>query len=164
MKIMIIEDNDFLYKKIADALNQILDTPTLYRGISRTGSMITLFNLKKWMDQVDLVITCNYLPFDSDSYNIKPYAKEIVKIIKERIDADLKVCIYSSEDIENCNYDYFIKLNSDTSIYNSIQRVIDDMMGKNKKLFMNNLGQNSNLYEEDLEKFKEEKQRQKILK
>ena len=131
MKILIIDDEDYKYKTILNTLNKIIENPNIVRAKSRKSALVTLINNN---DNFNLIICDNYLPmFDNDLVNIKPLAKLIVTDIRIRLSLNTPICVCSSDEVENCNYDYFIKFDSFTSLEQQLKLIINDIEEKEIK-------------------------------
>ena len=123
MKIMIIEDDDYKYNKLIEALNKVLDNPKITRAKSRNGGLREIKQCYQTNDYFDLIFCDNYMPLFDDDSQIKPFASNIINYIRRTISKDLQICIYSSEEIDSYDYDFFIKFDNNLSL----KAFIDDL-------------------------------------
>lgn len=126
MKILIIEDNDLKFNNISNILYKIIKDAKILREKSRNSGLLNFFESERSNNQFDFIICDNYMPLRDNDYIIKPYATEIVEEIR-RINENKVICICSSEKIEECNYDYFIKYDESICMDEIFKNIINDI-------------------------------------
>lgn len=142
MNILVIEDNELKFKQIEDSLNRILDCPNIVCMKSRNSGLVSLLirNVKGKLEPYDLVITDNYLPLDEIDDNdmfeceeeVLPFAKDIVDEIRRMGLENLPIVVCSSDDIEECDFNYRIKYNSSVSLDKIFQVILCDIVAYKK--------------------------------
>ncbi len=116
LKIIIIEDKEYKYNKLIEVLNRILDNSEIIRAKSRNSVLRIIRDCYQKSDYFDLIICDNYMPlFDNDN-RIIPCASDIINYIRRNISKDVPICVCSSEEINLCNYDYYIKYDRSLSL------------------------------------------------
>lgn len=137
MKIIIIEDEDYKYNKLIEALNRLLDNPHIIRSKSRNGGLSTIKQCYQMDDYFDLIFCDNYMPLFDDENSIHPFANEIIHYIRRTISKDVPICIYSSDEINFEDYDYFIKYDGSLStdiIEKELKQIFNNMKKSKKSL------------------------------
>ena len=73
--------------------------------------------------------------FDDDS-RILPCASNIINYIKRIISKDVPICVYSSDEIDSCSYNYFIKYDRSMSqvVFEEELKQIFNIINNNKKV------------------------------
>ncbi|MGN1338224.1 MAG: hypothetical protein ACI4WW_07100 [Candidatus Coprovivens sp.] len=138
MNILIIEDNEYKFKQIEAALRRILKNPNIIWMDSRNSGLISfrLRNIMKQDSPYHIVITDNYLPLysmdDNDMFekdeNIEPFASDIVNEIRRLGFDNIPIIVCSSEEIEECDYNYFIKYNPSVSLDNQLKKIFEEIL------------------------------------
>lgn len=108
MKILVIEDDNSKFNNIFNTLNSILNQCEIIRTKSRNSGLSTFIENLKLNNTFDLIICDNYLPFFDDEIDLFPFAGEIIELIRNK-DENTPVCVISYDDVEDCDYDYYIK-------------------------------------------------------
>lgn len=137
MKIMIIEDEDSKYNKLIEALNKLLVNPQIIRAKSRNGGLRIIKQCYQMDDYFDLIFCDNYMPLFDDDYQIQPFASNIIYFIRRSISKDVPICIYSSDEINFEDYDYFIKYDGSLStdiIEKEVKQIFNNMKKSEKSL------------------------------
>ena len=135
MKIMIIDDEEDKYNKLIEVLNKILDNPIIIRAKSRNSGLRIIKEYYQNNNYFNLIICDNYMSlFDGDN-RILPCASNIINYIRRFISKDVPICVYSSEEIDLCNYDYYIKYDRSLSLdiyINEFKQIFSVINSNNK--------------------------------
>lgn len=126
MKILVIEDGNNKFNRIFNTLNGISNDCEIIRTKSRNSGLFKIFESIKTNERFDLIICDNYLPLLDDEIDIYPFANEIIELIRNK-DETTPICVISSEEIEDCDCDYYIKYYPyiDLDIY--LKNILDDI-------------------------------------
>lgn len=128
MRVLIIDDSEYKYTQIKDSLDRLVSPWITWCRSRDTGlASIIRHNLKQDFEPFDLIITDNILPIYDNEKDLKPYAKNIVDEIRRRGLEDLPIIVCSSDDIEECDYNYRIKYNASVSLDGIFQTILTDM-------------------------------------
>lgn len=136
LKIIIIEDEE--YNKLIEILNRILDNSEIIRAKSRNSALRIIKEYYQRNDYFDLIICDNYMPlFDNDN-RIIPCAYDIINYIRKTVSKEVPICVCSSEEIDLCNYDYYIKYDSSLSLESYINeyKQIFSTINKKKRILL----------------------------
>ena len=136
MKIMIIEDEDYKYNTVIEVLNKLIDKPIIIIAKSRNSGLRMIKEYYQNNNYFNLIICDNYMPlFDNDN-RIIPCASDIINYIKRFISKEISICVFSSEEIDLCNYDYYIKYDRSISqdIFEEELKQIFNIINNNKKV------------------------------
>ncbi len=137
LKIIIIEDEEYKYNKLIEILNRILDNSEIIRAKSRNSALRIIRDCYQKNDYFDLIICDNYMPLFDDSSQLQPCAYDIINYIRRTISKDVPICVCSSEEIDLCNYDYYIKYDSSLSLetyVNEFKQIFSNINKKKKVL------------------------------
>lgn len=136
MNILVIEDSEYKFKQIEESLKNILKNPDITWMDSRNAGLVSfqVRNVKTKNDPYHIVITDNYLPLysidDNDMFerdeDVQPFAADIVNEIRRLGFEELPIIVCSSEDIEECDYNYKIKYDSSVSLDESFKTIFSD--------------------------------------
>ena len=133
MRVLIIDDSEYKYTQIKDSLDRLVSPWITWCRSRDTGlASIIKHNIKQDFEPFDLIITDNILPIYDDEKDLKPYAKNIVDEIRRRGLEDLPIIVCSSDDIEECDYNYRIKYNASVSLDGIFQTILTDMAAAKK--------------------------------
>lgn len=128
VRVLIIDDSEFKYTQIKDSLNRLISPQITWCRSRNSGlALILKHNVKQVFEPFDFIITDNIMPLRNDEIDLKPYAKNIVDVIRERGLKDLPIIVCSSADIEECDYNYIIKYDSSVSLDEIFQKILTDM-------------------------------------
>ena len=128
MRVLIIDDSKYKYKQIKDSLDRLV-SPWITWCKSRDTGLLSIIkhNIRKDFEPFDLIITDNILPTYDDEKDLKPYAKNIVDEIRKMGLEDLPIIVCSSDDIEECDYNYKIGYNASVSLDEMFRMILTDM-------------------------------------
>ena len=138
LKIIIIEDEEYKYNKLKEVLNRILDNSEIIRAKSRNSALRIIKEYYRRDDYFELIICDNYMPlFDNDN-RIIPCAYDIINYIRRTISKEVPICVCSSEKVDLCNYDYYIKYDSSLSLetYENEFKQIFSTINKKKRILL----------------------------
>lgn len=129
MNILLIEDNLSKYLNIMEGLESNLDeVKVTWKKSRNTGlNAVIEHNIRGGEEPFDLVIVDNYLPIYEYSMKLKPYAKSIIDIIRESGLKDLKIIVCSSEEVEECDYNYKIDYSPNKSMKDEFKNIFNKM-------------------------------------
>lgn len=132
MKILIIDDSEYKYNDIKEALNRVLiETPSITWEKSRNSGLLSIrrHNYREnEFEPYDVVICDNYMPIYDEDMEIRPYGEYIVREIRKRFKLnDLTIIMCSSEYVENCDYNYQIKYDSSVMLDGMLEKIFKDM-------------------------------------
>lgn len=136
MNILVIEDNEYKFKQIEESLKRILKNPDITCMDSMSAGLVSfrVKNVRTNSKPYHLVITDNYLPIDSIDENdmferdadVVPCASSIVSEIRRQGFRNIPIIVCSSEEVEECDYNYFIKYDSSVSLNESFRTIFSD--------------------------------------
>lgn len=115
MKILIIDDNDYKYENIKNILEKVVDNPEIDWRKSRNSGLRTLVKhnlINKENEPYDLLITDNIMPMFDNEYKLEPFGEDIISEARRLCDENLTIVFCSSEEVEECAFDYKIKYDS----------------------------------------------------
>ena len=136
MKILIIEDDDYKYKNIVSDLKAVVEDLNIFRLNNCMDALMYFRSLKNNCDKnYDLLITDNYMPLRSDSFDLSPYASYIINTFRNKVSKEIPICVCSSDEFDdNCDYDYFVSYDYTKSLKDDFSKIIDDINRKENNL------------------------------
>lgn len=136
MKILIIEDDDYKYKNIVSDLKAVVEDLNIFRLNNCMDALMYFRSLKNNYDKnYDLLITDNYMPLRSDSFDLSPYASYIINTFRNKVSKETPICVCSSDEFDdNCDYDYFVSYDYTKSLKDDFSKIIDDINRKENNL------------------------------
>lgn len=136
MKILIIEDDDYKYKNIVSDLKAVVEDLNIFRLNNCMDALMCFRSLKNNYDKnYDLLITDNYMPLRSDSFDLSPYASYIINTFRNKVSKEIPICVCSSDEFDdNCDYDYFVSYDYTKSLKDDFSKIIDDINRKENNL------------------------------
>lgn len=129
MIVLVIEDNENKFNDISDALNRVLEYPTIMWKKSRNSGLAAIIenNVRGCDVAYDMVICDNYLPLYDDEFELRPMASNIIGRIRRNGLTDLPIIVCSSEEVDNCDYDYKIKYEPGIQLDDSFRDIFDKL-------------------------------------
>jgi len=127
MRILIIDDDDIKYNVIAKALTKIYPDVELFRETARNSGILAVKEAKADNKIFDVIITDNYMPIYEDSHELKPCANRIVSSIRRILDSDIPICVCSSEEVEDCEDEYFIQFDISTDMDSKFHELFEEL-------------------------------------
>lgn len=129
MNILVIEDDEFKFKQIEKTLNKLLKGLNIVWMNSRNSGLFSFImkNKQTKNNPYHIVITDNYLPLN-EKMDVEPFAKEIVDEIRRLGFSKLPIIICSSEDIEECDFNYKIKYDSSISLDKTFENIFKKIL------------------------------------
>ena len=140
MKILVIDDNEFKFDNIKKILEKVDVEPEITWAKSRNSGLISILQHNVQDNDLapfDMLICDNYLPIYDDDWETKPFGQDIVEEVRERFGlTDLPIVMWSSEPLEEFDYNYSITYNSSVYMDPMFKEVIDDINDKKKTLVL----------------------------
>ena len=132
MNILVVEDDEFKFSQSNDTLNRFVDNPSISWIKSKSNVLLSIIksNVKNEFDPYDMVITDNFLPFEEDDMAIEPFAEDIIFEIRRLGLEELPIVVCSSEDIEECGFNYKVKYDPSVSMDEIFKVIISDIKAK----------------------------------
>lgn len=136
MKILVIEDDDYKYKNIVRDLKAVVEDLNIFRLNNCMDALMYFRSLKNSCDKnYDLLITDNYMPLRSDSFDLSPYASYIINTFRNKVSKEIPICVCSSDEFDdNCDYDYFVPYDYIKSLKDDFSKIIDNINRKENDL------------------------------
>ena len=125
LKILIIDDSSLKSDDIKRMLEERCECE-IAQAYARNTGLIAVMNAKKNDSDFDIIMCDNYMPIYEGERDIRPLGKHIIREIKERIDSSAYICMCSSEDIEECGYDWLIKYDYSVYLGDDYDRMLED--------------------------------------
>lgn len=129
MNILIVEDDDYKYKNIVRDLKDIDENLAIFRLNNCMDALVYFRSLKNNSDKkYDLLITDNYMPLRSDTFDLSPYASYIISTFRNKVSKEIPVCICSGDEFEDvCDYNYFVLYEPTKSLQEDFTKIIGDI-------------------------------------
>lgn len=132
MKIIIIDDERYKYENIADYIRRTGETNISWAK-SRNSGLRQIREAYMAGEPYDLVVCDNYMPIYDDEHNIKAYGMDIVNHLRARYDDSIFICMSSSADLPEGEYDYSITYNSSIELSSDFNEMIQLAKSKIEK-------------------------------
>lgn len=125
MNILVIEDEDIKYNHIKHYLNEFGET-NITRTISRNGALRHISNKYDNNESYDLIICDNYMPiYDNEPMTIKACGLFIAERIKHRYGNKLTICMCSSGELDEGEYDFSITYNPSVDLTEDFEMLLN---------------------------------------
>ena len=90
--------------------------------------------LKNSDKKFDLLITDNYMPLRSDTFDLSPCASYIINTFRNKVSKEIPVCICSSDEFNDvCDYNYFVLYEQAKSLQEDFAKIFSDINYKESK-------------------------------
>ena len=134
MNILIVEDDDYKYKNIVRYLKVVDEKLTIFR-LNNCMDVVAYFRTLKNSDKkFDLLITDNYMPLRSDTFDLSPCASYIINTFRNKVSKEIPVCICSSDEFNDvCDYNYFVLYEQAKSLQEDFAKIFSDINYKESK-------------------------------
>ena len=135
MNILIIEDDDCKYKNIVRDLKAVVEDLDIFRLNNCMEALAYFRTLKNINKKYDLLITDNYMPLRSDSFDLLPYASYIISTFRNKVSVQTPICICSSDEFNDVSdYNYFVLYEPTKSLQEDFSKIIGDINHKENDL------------------------------
>ena len=134
MNILIVEDDDYKYKNIVRDLKVVDEKLTIFRLNNCMDALAYFRTLKNSGKKFDLLITDNYMPLRSDTFDLSPCASYIINTFRNKVSKEIPVCICSSDEFNDvCDYNYFVLYEQAKSLQEDFAKIFSDINYKESK-------------------------------
>ena len=134
MNILIVEDDDYKYKNITRYLKIVDENLTIFRLNNCMDALAYFRTLKNSDKKFDLLITDNYMPLRSDTFDLSPCASYIINTFRNKVSKEIPVCICSSDEFNDvCDYNYSVLYEPAKSLQEDFIKIISDINYKESK-------------------------------
>ena len=135
MNILIVEDDDYKYKNMVRDLKTIVEDLNIFRLNNCMDALMYFRSLKNNSDNdYDLLITDNYMPLRSDTFDLSPCASYIINTFRNKVSKEIPVCICSSDEFNDvCDYNYSVLYEPAKSLQEDFIKIISDINYKESK-------------------------------
>lgn len=128
MNILIVEDDDYKYKNITRYLKIVDENLTIFRLNNCMDALAYFRTLKNSDKKFDLLITDNYMPLRSDTFDLSPCASYIINTFRNKVSKEIPICICSGNEFEEvCDYNYFVPYDPTKSLQEDFTKIIGDI-------------------------------------
>ena len=129
MNILIVEDDDYKYKNMVRDLKTIVEDLNIFRLNNCMDALMCFRTLKNNYDNdYDLLITDNYMPLRSDTFDLSPCASYIINTFRNKVSKEIPICICSGNEFEEvCDYNYFVPYDPTKSLQEDFTKLIGDI-------------------------------------
>lgn len=133
MNILIVEDDDYKYKNMVRDLKTIVEDLNIFRLNNCMDALMYFRTLKNNYDNdydndYDLLITDNYMPLRSDTFDLSPCASYIINTFRNKVSKEIPICICSGNEFEEvCDYNYFVLYEQAKSLHEDFAKIISDI-------------------------------------
>ena len=135
INILIVEDDDYKDKNIVRDLKDIDENLAIFRLNNCMDALAYFRTLKNSDKKYDLLITDNYMPLRSDTFDLSPYGSYIINTFRNKVSKETPICICSSDEFDDvCDYNYFALYEPTKSLQEDFTKIIGDINSKNNNL------------------------------
>ncbi len=138
MRILIIEDNEYKYENVKKILNKLLGNSIIEWEKSRNSGLCAIRNhnfKENEFEPYDVIICDNYMPIYDDEMMIEPFGADIIREVRKRFKlVNLPIIICSSEEIEDCDYNYMVKYDCSVCMDDKFKNIFDDLLSHDEYL------------------------------